>query len=140
MYKSNKLFDFTDNNYIWSIIYAVYIYVNNTIVLHNKLSVNLLHSIPVITLALPTRGGKESQTHCFEDLLGSQHTLSCRRKLYKSSVYTFMMYCFSARPKLLSFLRLFDMVYSLYCPFVKVSLCSSHCMYCLLTFSCCHHH
>ena len=81
----------TINNYIWS-IYGLILCEQH----YCALSVNLLHSIPVITLALPTRGSKESQTHCFEDLLGSQHTLSCRRKIYKSSVYTFMLTAYTA--------------------------------------------
>ena len=34
-----------------------------TLLCYIKLSVNLLHNIPVITLKLPTRGGKDSQTH-----------------------------------------------------------------------------
>ena len=73
---------------------------NNTIVLHKTVSEYAAQYPSDHTSTANSR----RQTHCFEDLLGSQHTLSCRRKSYKSSVYTFMMYCFSARPKLPSIL------------------------------------
>ena len=75
---TNYLISQTITTYIWS-IYAVYIYVNNTIVLHKTVSESAAQ-YPSDHSSTADSRWQESQTHCFEDLLGSQHTLSCRRK------------------------------------------------------------